>query len=172
MHRPERRVVITGLGLVSPIGNGPDAFWSALAEGRGGVAPIRAFPVHDLPNDVGGEVVGFDPKAYAIPKHRKALTKSLKYMARDIQLAVAAAQVAVADAGLADGGVDPTRIGVDLGAGLISSELDELAPAINNAFGDHGDFDYHAWGREGIGLIPPIWLLKYLPNMLACHISI
>ena len=55
-------------------------------------------------------------------------------MARDIQLAVAAAQLAVADAGLVDGGVDPTRIGIDLGAGLISSELDELAPAIGHAF--------------------------------------
>ena len=55
-------------------------------------------------------------------------------MARDIQLAVAAAQLAVADAGLADGGVDPTRIGIDLGAGLISSELDELAPAIGHAY--------------------------------------
>ncbi len=52
-------------------------------------------------------------------------------MARDIQLAVAAAMIAVADAGLADGGVDPTRFGVDLGAGLISTELDELAPAID-----------------------------------------
>ncbi len=93
-------------------------------------------------------------------------------MARDIQLAVAAAELAVADAGLADGGVDPTRIGVDLGAGLISTELDELRPAID--LGDQGrrTFDYQTYGREGIPQIQPIWLLKYLPNMLACHISI
>src|SRR5439155_16705367 len=71
-----------------------------------------------------------------------------------------------------EGGVDPTRIGVDLGAGLMSSELDELAPAIGVASAATGEFDYRAWGREGIELIPPIWLLKYLPNMLACHISI
>ena len=69
----------------------------------------------------------------ALPKHKKALARACKYMARDIQLAVAAAELAIADAGLADGGVDPTRIGVDLGAGLISTELDELAPAINLA---------------------------------------
>ena len=93
-------------------------------------------------------------------------------MARDIQLAVAAAQLAVADAGLVDGGVDPTRIGIDLGAGLISSELDELAPAISHAYRTAEIFDFQAWGRESIGMIEPIWLLKYLPNMLACHISI
>ena len=133
--RSERRVVITGLGLVSPLGIGPDAVWSALAEGRGGVGTLRPFPVDGLPTDVGGEVTGSTPRPSALPKHKKALGKSLKYMARDIQLAVAAAQLAVADAGLADGGVDPTRIGVDLGAGLISTELDELAPAIDLASG-------------------------------------
>jgi 3-oxoacyl-[acyl-carrier-protein] synthase II len=178
MLRSERRVVITGLGLVSPLGAGPDAFWSALAEGRGGVHRLHAFPVEGLPNDVGGEIDDFDPKtwpkqfALPDPAHRKALTKSMKYMARDIQLAVAAAEQAFMDAGLVGAKVDPTRIGVDLGAGLISSELDELAPAINHAFESKPAFDYKSYGREGIPMIPPTWLLKYLPNMLACHISI
>jgi 3-oxoacyl-[acyl-carrier-protein] synthase II len=172
MLRTERRVVITGLGVVSPIGIGLDAFWSALADCRGGVDRIGSFPIDGLPNDVGGEVRGFDPKGTALPKYRKVLTKSLKYMARDIQLAVAAAQAAVADAGLVDGGVEPARFGVDLGAGLISSELDEIAPAVTHASSKAGAFDYHSWGRESIPMITPIWLLKYLPNMLACHISI
>lgn len=173
----ERRVVITGLGLVSPLGVGVETNWSALAERRGAVQKIGAFPVDSLPNDLGGEVPDFSPKTwpkkYALPdpEHRKALTKSLKYMARDIQLAVAAAELAFVDAGLVNGGVDPTRIGVDLGAGLISTELDELAPAIDLASGS-GEFDYRVWGKDSIGQIPPIWLLKYLPNMLACHISI
>ena len=178
MLRSERRVVITGLGLVSPLGIGPEAYWAALSEGRGAVHKLTAFPVENLPNDVGGEVPDFNPKTwpkkYSLPdpEHRKALTKSMKYMARDIQLAVAAAELAFADAGLAEGAIDPTRIGVDLGAGLISTELDELAPAINHASQNGGAFDYRIWGRESIGQIPPIWLLKYLPNMLACHISI
>jgi 3-oxoacyl-[acyl-carrier-protein] synthase II len=176
MLSPERRVVITGLGLFSPLGVGPAASWSALAEGRSGTDHIRAFEVGDLPTDIGGEVKDFDektwPKTYALPKHLKSLRKSLKYMARDIQLAVAAAEQAVLDAGLADGGVEPTRIGVDLGAGLISTELDELAEAINLASEPTGRFDYALYGREGVPKIEPIWLLKYLPNMLACHISI
>src|SRR5438874_11406699 len=107
MLHSERRVVITGLGLVCPLGIGPEPFWSALAAGRGGVGRIAAFPVAGLPNDVGGEVRGFEPKALAMPKHKKALAKALRVMARDIQLAVAAAEMAIVDAGLADGGVDP-----------------------------------------------------------------
>jgi 3-oxoacyl-[acyl-carrier-protein] synthase II len=172
MQAPERRVVITGLGLISPLGIGPEANWSALADGRGAVAPIRAFPLDASVINAVGEVVHFDPKALALPKHKRALTKSLKYMARDIQLAVAAAELAFADAGLVDAGVDPTRIGIDLGAGLISTELDELAPAINHAYQGGDTFDFQTWGNTGIPQITPIWLLKYLPNMLACHISI
>jgi 3-oxoacyl-[acyl-carrier-protein] synthase II len=172
MRQNERRVVITGLGLISPLGIGLDANWSAVAALRTGVGKLEAFPVAGLPGNVGAEVKGFDAKALAIPKHKKTLAKSLKYMARDIQLAVAAAEVALTDAGLADGGVDPTRIGLDLGAGLISTELDELAPAINTATEPDGSFDFARYGREGIPQITPIWLLKYLPNMLACHISI
>lgn len=172
MHRPERRVVITGLGLITPIGIGTEAVWSSLAAGRGAVARLKAFPVEGLPIDAAGEVDKFDPRDHVLPKHKRALAKSLKYMARDIQLAVAAAELACADAGLADGGVDPTRFGVDLGAGLISTELDELAPAINLASRDDDSFDYEVYGRDGIPQIQPIWLLKYLPNMLACHISI
>jgi len=178
MLRSKRRVVITGIGLVSPLGIGPDLNWAAYQAGRGAVQRISAFPVDQLPNDVGGEVPDFSPKtwpkrfALPDPEHRKALTKSLKYMARDIQLAVAAAEQAFMNAGLQLGSLDPTRIGVDLGAGLISTELDELAPAINLASQSNGNFDYRVWGKDSIGQIPPIWLLKYLPNMLACHISI
>jgi 3-oxoacyl-[acyl-carrier-protein] synthase II len=109
--------------------------------------------------------------AWSLPKSKRAQKKSLKYMARDIQLAVTAAMMAVADAGLAEGGVEPARFGVDLGAGLISSELDELAPAITHS-ASGGSFDYRTWGQEGIPMIDPIWLLRYLPNMLACHVSI
>ncbi len=175
MPRIERRVVITGLGLVTPLGIGVEPVWTALANRRGAVRKIRAFPIDGLPNDAGGEVADFDRKAMlelALPRVKKQLRKSMNFMARDIQLSVAGAQLAFLDAGLEGAGVDPTRIGVDLGAGLISTELDELAPAIDAGFGSNGSFDYDAYARDGIGTITPIWLLKYLPNMLACHISI
>src|SRR6516162_881929 len=146
----ERRVVITGLGLVTPLGDRPDQLWASLIEGRGAIRRLEAFRVAGLPNDVAAEVREFDLKKYALPKYSKELRKSRKYMARDIQLAVTAAQLGVADAGLVDGGVDPTRIGIDLGAGLISSELDELAPAIHHAFAGGSSFDFPVWGRESI----------------------
>jgi 3-oxoacyl-[acyl-carrier-protein] synthase II len=171
----ERRVVITGVGLVTPLGDTPEQFWASLQEGRGAVRPLQAFAVQGLPSQSGAEVRNFDfLKHPVLSKARfiKDLRKSRKYMARDIQLCVAAAQIAMTDARLDQGGVDPTRIGIDLGAGLISSELDELAPAISQATAATGEFDFEAWGRESIGMIEPIWLLKYLPNMLACHISI
>ncbi len=168
----ERRVVITGLGLVTALGDRPDRVLASLLEGRGAVRKLEAFPVAGICNDIGAEIRGFELKNYALPKYRKALAKSKKYMARDIQLAVAAAQLALDDSGLVNGGVDPTRIGIDLGAGIISSELDEIGPAVAHSYPNGRDFDFQIWGRESIGLIEPLWLLKYLPNMLACHISI
>ncbi len=168
----ERRVAITGLGLVTPLGRGPASTWAAISEGRGMVRPLEAFRIAGIPNDVGAEILDFDLKKYSLPRYWNALRKTKKYLARDIQLAVAAAQLAVVDAGLEDRGVDPTRIGIDLGAGLISSELDELAPAVAHACAAGDKFDFQVWGRESIEMMEPIWLLKYLPNMLACHISI
>lgn len=168
-----RRVVITGLGVVSPLGLTLEAHRDALRQARGGVRAIEAFPVDGVPTRAVGEVRDFSPKALAIDKNRKLLNKNLKYMARDIQLAVAAAERALDDAGLAEpGAVEPTRIGIDLGAGMISTELDELAPAINLSTRPDGTFDFETYGRVGIPEIVPIWLLKYLPNMLACHISV
>jgi 3-oxoacyl-[acyl-carrier-protein] synthase II len=146
----KRRVVITGLGLVTPLGDSPDRVWAALAEGQGMVRPIQAFPVEGVPN-LCAEIRDFDfVKHPAVAKARyiKELRKSRKYMARDIQLCVAAAQLAMVDAGLDQGGVDPTRIGIDLGAGLISSELDELAPAITVASTGNESFNFQTWGRE------------------------
>lgn len=144
----------------------------SLREGRNGIGPISSFPVPDAVTSAVGEIHNFEPRNYVIPRLKKTFVKSLKYMARDIQLAVAMAQVALQDAGLAEGGVDPTRIGIDLGAGIISTDLQELTPGIEKSYEVDNKFSYSTWGTEGIKLVQPIWLLKYLPNMLACHISI
>jgi 3-oxoacyl-[acyl-carrier-protein] synthase II len=62
-------------------------------------------------------------------------------------------------------------MGINVGAGLISCDLEEIAPAVANSLTE-GKFDIKKWGKEGIEFLTPIWLLKYLPNMLACHIGI
>src|SRR5438552_9094225 len=94
-------------------------------------------------------------------------------MPRSIQLAVAASQLAMDDARIAREQLDPARFGVEFGAGLIASELEELAVAAQlSANCQPGVVDLERWGRQGLSVMPPLWMLKYLPNMLACHVSI
>jgi 3-oxoacyl-[acyl-carrier-protein] synthase II len=164
-----RRAVLTGIGVLNPVGQAPDSFWEALRAGRSGVRTIQAFDPSGLPTRIAGEVPGFDAKKYLAKEHRK----SLKAMARGIQLAVAGAQLALDDARVDPAKLDPTRFGVEFGSGLIASELEELAPAAQASVNcQPGCVDLERWGEQGLANIPPLWMLKYLPNMLACHISI
>ncbi len=168
------RVVVTGLGAVSPLGLNVDEMWAALRKGRCGIGPIRAFDPAALPCRVAGEVPDYRIQDYVPRSHRKAV----KLMCRDIELAVIAAQEAVVSSGLITKGIDPEKTNVDpdrialiLGAGMISCDMTEIAPAVAASTID-GQFDIQKWGREGLEQITPVWLLKYLPNMLGCHISI
>ena len=175
----QRRVVITGLGPVTPIGVGARAFWNALLEKRNGVRRVSVFDPSRFDSQIGGEIDGikvadFVPKSYR---------KSAKVMARDIVLAVAAAHGAVTDAGLqtkciigrgeAEGqpNLDSTRFGANIGAGTICADLTELADALHSA-SENGRFDINKWGVDGMRNLTPLWLLKFLPNMLACHVTI
>jgi 3-oxoacyl-[acyl-carrier-protein] synthase II len=169
MASSSRRAVITGLGIVSPIGLERSSFWNALREGRSGIRAIQSFDASSLPSRIGGEIEGFDAKNYVEKKERK----SLKVMSRSIQLAVAAAQLALDDSAIDKTQLDPTRFGVEFGAGLIASELEELGAASQiTANCQPGVVDLEKWGSQGLASMPPLWMLKYLPNMLACHVSI
>ncbi len=168
------RVVITGLGAVSPLGLSADRTWAGLCEGACGIGPITAFDPVGFPCKIAGQVPDYRIRDYVPRRYRKAT----KLMSRDIELAVIAAGEALADAGLVTAGtdpenvnIDPTRVAVNIGAGLISCDLVELAPAVAASVVD-GRFDIRKWGRDGLDLVTPLWLLKYLPNMLACHIGI
>jgi 3-oxoacyl-[acyl-carrier-protein] synthase II len=169
MAASSRRAVITGVGLVSPIGTDPAAFWQSLREGRCGIRPIRTFDASALPVRFAGEVSDFDAKAFVAKDQRK----SLRMMARTIQLAVAGAQRAIDDSKVDKSKLDPTRFGIEFGAGLIASELPELADAARvSANCQPGVVDLEKWGSQGLETIQPLWMLKYLPNFPACHISI
>jgi 3-oxoacyl-[acyl-carrier-protein] synthase II len=169
MSSPSRRVVVTGLGVLTPVGLDAAAFWDGLSHGRSGIRPIAAFNAAALPTRFAGEVVGFEAKKYLAKEARK----NLRVMARAIQLAVAGAQVALDDAKVDKAKLDPTRFGVEFGAGLLPSELHELGPAAQaSAAGDGLHIDLKRWGEQGLPAIQPLWMLKYLPNMLACHVSI
>ena len=120
-----RRVVITGLGLVTPLGRDVDTFWGNLMGGRSAVGPMRGIDPTHLPSRIAAEIPDFDAKSYVDKNQRR----SLKMMARPIQLAVAAAQAAIDQGKVDKGKLDPTRCGVEFGAGLIASELPELSDA-------------------------------------------
>ncbi len=157
------------MGLISPIGASPAAFWQSLCEGRSGVKPIKTFDASGLPVRIAGEIPDFDARDYVEKKDRK----SLKMMARTIQLAVAGAQKALEDGQVDKSKLDKTRFGVEFGAGLIASELPELLDAARvSANCQPGVVDLEKWGAQGIPIIQPMWMLKYLPNMLASHVSI
>src|SRR5207253_2579913 len=138
----------------------------SLATGRSGIRPIQAFDVSTLPIRIAGEVRPFDARNYVEKKDRK----SLLIMARTIQLGIAAAKLALDDSGVDKSKLDPARFGVEFGAGLIATELDELAEAARlSADGQAAQVDLDKWGTASVEAIPPKWMLKYLPNMPACH---
>jgi 3-oxoacyl-[acyl-carrier-protein] synthase II len=160
-----REVVITGVGVVSPIGIGRDAFWEALRAGRSGVRTIEAFARAGMPIPIGGEIPDFDGKQYVTPR------KSLKVMCREIQTGFAAARMACEDAGLEAPAVDPERWGVVLGADMFYGDPLETVDVYRACIRD-GKFEFELYGANAMSSIFPLWMLKYLPNMPACHIGI
>jgi 3-oxoacyl-[acyl-carrier-protein] synthase II len=169
MSFSSRRAVLTGIGVVNPIGLDLPSFWAALCRGQSGIHRLQVFDPAPLPCHIAGEIVNFDAKNYIDKKERK----SLRVMARSIQLAVAAAQLALNDSGVDKQALDPTRFGIEFGSSLIASELEELGPAAQVSGNCQPDtIDLEKWGDQGLACIPPLWMLKYLPNMLACHVSI
>ena len=165
LDSPQREVVITGLGVISPIGIGPDDVWDSLVQRRSGISELTAFDNSTCPCKLAGQVNDFEPKQYVRPR------KSLKVMSRDIQLGFAAADMAVSDSGLKDAEVDPESMGVIFGADLMYCDIDELLDPMRSCVVD-GHFQFARWGSHALSEMYPLWLLKYLPNMPACHIGI
>lgn len=176
------KTLITGLGPVSALGLGPESFWTSLCEARPGVAPIGSFDASGFRVQIAGEVRDANIRDFVPKSYRKAT----KVMARDTELAVIAAKVAADDAGLKTRGseeeasgfeINAARTGCQIGAGLIAADTEELARAVVSAEDDQGRFSMTKWGtvndgESGMNNLPPLWLLKYLPNMLACHVTI
>ena len=171
------KVVISGVGIMSCFGEGIDPLWEAMLEGRTGLKRIERFDPSGFTSQVAGELAedAFKVRKIVPKSHRKAT----KVMCRDTELAVGAAAQAVASAGITTAGtsddpptIPPNRVGCHIGAGLISAEVNELAAALVTSKKEDGTFDLAHWGREGMQNLTPLWLLKYLPNMLACHVTI
>lgn len=162
---PPDEVVITGLGVVCPIGIGQERVRDSLLAGRSGVGPIRRFNPVDLPVKIAAEVDDFDPKAYVRPR------KNLKVMARDTQLGVTASTLACREAGINSQTVAPERFGVVFGADRICGPLEESELSYRACLVD-GRFEFSRWGKEGLAATFPLGFLRVMPNMVASHMTI
>lgn len=144
------RVVITGMGAVTPVGNDVKRFWESLVNGVCGIAPITRFDTADFKVKVAAEVKDFDPTQYIEPREAKRMDGFCHY-------AIAAAQQAVDQAGLAEGGFAPFRAGVIFGAGVgglsvIEGEVEKM-------------------GVKGPSRVSPLCIPMMIGNMAAAHIS-
>ena len=148
MHMNNTRIVVTGMGAVTPIGIGVDTYWTNLIAGMGGIAPITRFDPAGLPVRFAGEVKGFDPQAL-IPK---AFVKNLAPFG---QFAYVAAQEAIDMSGLE---INPFRTGIVMG-----TAMDGVAEIANT------QAEYDAAARKKVS---PRFVPKILGNMAACQIAI
>ena len=161
--------------MISPLGSTKEALWEALSQRRSGVTLLSG-PPSGLPVRFGGEARQFtgeiDDFGPLDKEQKKAIRKGLKVMCRECQMGVAAAQWALADAGLKLGSVDPDRTGISFGADYMLSVPEEFSAGIMHCLDEHGQFQFARWGAEGLTQMSPLWLLKYLPNMPASHLAI
>lgn len=147
----KRRVVVTGLGAVTPIGNSVQEFWEGIREGKTGIGPITRFDAGEYKVRLVAEVRDFDPKKYMEPK-------MVRRMAPFAQYAVAAAKEAFEDAGLDMEKEDPFRAGVIIGSGVGDLHQVELC--------------YDKILTKGPGRVPPLMVPLMISNMAAGNVSI
>jgi 3-oxoacyl-[acyl-carrier-protein] synthase II len=178
MPSTARRVVITGVGVISPLGNTKEALWEGLSHGRSGVETLapEADAESALPVRVGadardftGDIDNFGPLE---KEQKKAIRKGLKVMCRECQMGVAVAQLALTDAGVTSASAGPDRTGILFGADYMLSVPEELLEGVVQCLDEQGKFQFSRWGAEGMTKMSPLWLLKYLPNMPASHLAI
>jgi 3-oxoacyl-[acyl-carrier-protein] synthase II len=171
MSESAKRTVITGLGIVSPLGIGVEPFLAALKAGRSGIAPITLIPFSAAPGNVGAEVKELTEET-AKSKWLKPHRKQFKVHSRDIQLGILAAILGLEHSALNVEQLNHERIGVEFGSNQMYSPPEVLQDPAFAAADENTDFQHDRWGTTGLGAMEPLWLLKYLPNMPSCHISI
>ncbi len=146
-----RRVVVTGLGMLSPLGIGVEENWSAVCQGQSGISRITRFPVDDFPVQIAGEVKGFDPEQF-IDK------KEIKKMDTFIHYSIACCKFALDDSGLEINDSNAERIGVLVGVGLGG------LPAIERV--------HEIYQNKGVKKITPFFIPMLIPNLASGQVSI
>ncbi len=159
------RAVVTGLGLVTPLGPCLDSTFSALGEGRSAVGPATLFDASPFASSLAGEVKGLDARShFRVPK-------ALKLCDRRTRFAVCAAAMALAHSGFPSGPC--TGLGVAIGTSGSDLGAEELSGALSRADDPrHAAIDTAAFGESALAGLNPLWLLLHLPNMASAHVSI
>ena len=164
--KTRREVVITGLGIVSPIGVGREAFAASLHDRQSGVDAIQQYDTSQFAVRIGAELKDFEPKLYVKPR------KSLKVMSREIQMGVASAALAVEESQLDVEATDVERFGVVYGSPMLYADIPELTDLYRSCVAADGKFSFELFGEQFPRQMVPLWMLKYLPNMTGSHIGI
>ncbi len=161
----KKRVVITGIGAVTPLGIGIKENWRKIKDGRQGIAALEFPGSHAFPHSFCGSVTNFHPADFISQR------KMIKLMNREAQMAVSAAGLAINDAGL-EGHYSPYRTGLYLGTGLTSGQLADLIRLVENSIDENNRFSYQRLGTEALPNCNPLLSFKILTNMPLCYISI
>ncbi|MEZ5940162.1 MAG: beta-ketoacyl-ACP synthase II [Planctomycetaceae bacterium] len=159
-----RRVVVTGMGCITPIGNDVESTWQALLEGKSGVDFITHFDASGFPTKFAAEVKGFNLSDY-IPNPER-----FEFAGRNIRFAIGAGVQAVRHAGLEDGKFDPARFGVYLGAGEGQQDFFLFMRLIADAQRD-GEFDMEKFTQAGLEHLNPKEEREQEPNMPSGHLA-
>jgi 3-oxoacyl-[acyl-carrier-protein] synthase II len=159
-----RRVVITGVGLVTPMGTDVEQVWQRLKQGESGVGYTTVFDASNFPTKISAEVRGFDVSEVGED------VQAWKLRGRHTKFAIGAAKKAVRDAGIEDTAFDPTRFGVYLGSGEGQQDFDCFTRMMIGAMkGDQ--FDLALFTKAGLEELHPVVELEQEPNMPAGHLA-
>ena len=157
-------IVITGLGAVTPIGIGKTVLEQSLNSGRCNSKVLYGCETEEA-RMIGAPIEDYDGKDYITPR------KALKMMGREVQISHTAAHLAWEDANLLDQQICSERIGVVFGSEMIPGDLNDLAPCVRSC-STGPDINHDLWGKNLAKEVFPLWMLRYLPNMPACHVAI
>lgn len=160
----KRRVVVTGIGIISPLGHDVETVWSALREGKSGVDTITHFDASSFPTHFAAEVKDYDLSKYVDD------VEAYQWSTSNTRFAIGAATQAVKDSGIQDISIDPTRFGIYLGAGEGQQDFPLFMRLISNSEVD-GEIDLERFTELGLKELNPYFEIEQEPNMPAGHLA-
>ena len=177
MSNPSQRVVITGLGVVCPLGRDLETLWKNLCGGVSGISELDCLPASGLDVRYGGQAKCFTGEIEDFGTLEKSLQRAIKknqkVMCREIEMGVAACQMALHHSGLASpASRNPERTGIVYGSDYILTRPEEFSDGVIACLDASQRFQMAQWPTVGRPKVNPLWLLKYLPNMPASHVAI